>query len=326
MPTQDFVSFIVPFYNAEQYISKCVDCILRQTYPHWELLLIDDGSKDQSASISDQCATSDNRIRVIHQENRGVSVARNIGLAQAKGKWIAFIDVDDIIEPQYLEHLLVETDQPLIVGGFKRFGEIEDESLPSKSGVCVIKDELQELWERSLKGFIFWYVWGKLFRKDIIEENHLTFQKEMIYNEDNCFVLNYLCNIKSFEFVQHADYLHFFEKRGSKKYLMNYDVFNTHFQLQEKAFEQLENKNNHKYSKVRLSVYRRFFTRYLCYIYTTNNFEAYKENLKDFKRKYLWITKDAQLIPSKIAITLTFHLPYFIGYSLQKYLLTKILR
>ena len=92
------ISIIVPVYNAREYLYRCIDSIIAQTLQSWELLLIDDGSTDESGDICDDYAEKDKRIRVVHQQNAGVSAARNTGLAVARGKYIGFVDSDDWIE------------------------------------------------------------------------------------------------------------------------------------------------------------------------------------------------------------------------------------
>lgn len=96
------ISIIVPVYNTEKYLDKCIQSVLAQTYTNWELLLIDDGSTDSSGAICDKYAAEDNRIRVFHKENGGVSSARNLGLDNAQGEWISFVDADDWIENSML--------------------------------------------------------------------------------------------------------------------------------------------------------------------------------------------------------------------------------
>ena len=99
------ISVIVPVYNTEKYLHRCIDSILAQTFTDFELLLIDDGSKDNSGKICDEYAAKDSRVRVFHKENGGVSSARNLGLDNAQGEWIAFVDSDDYISPQMYELL-----------------------------------------------------------------------------------------------------------------------------------------------------------------------------------------------------------------------------
>lgn len=99
------ISVIVPVYNVEKYLSRCIESILSQTFTDFELLLIDDGSTDRSGEICDEYAKKDTRIRVFHTKNRGVSAARNLGLDNAKGEWISFVDSDDWVENDYLKSL-----------------------------------------------------------------------------------------------------------------------------------------------------------------------------------------------------------------------------
>lgn len=100
------VSIIVPVFNAEKYLHKCIDSILAQTHTDFELLLINDGSKDNSGAICDEYAAKDNRIRVFHKENAGVSKARNLGLDNAKGEWITFVDSDDWVHEDFIKKRL----------------------------------------------------------------------------------------------------------------------------------------------------------------------------------------------------------------------------
>ena len=99
------ISVIVPIYNSERYIKRCVDSILTQTFKDFELILLDDGSTDQSGRLCDDYAEQDSRIRVIHQKNQGQASTRNTGIRLSSAKWIAFVDADDMIHPQYFEIL-----------------------------------------------------------------------------------------------------------------------------------------------------------------------------------------------------------------------------
>ena len=119
------ISIIVPVYNVEKYIRRCVESILAQTYSAFELILVDDGSSDRCGDICDEYAEKDHRIIVIHQENHGVSAARNVGLEIAKGKYITFCDSDDEIDINYLWSLLAPPDSfDLVVEGFQYINSI----------------------------------------------------------------------------------------------------------------------------------------------------------------------------------------------------------
>ena len=116
------VSIIVPVYEVEKYIRKCIESIQAQTFSDFELILVDDGSKDASGRICDEYAKKDKRIRVIHKENKGVSAARNDGIKDSMGEYICFIDADDWIEKTMLESCInniIETDSDAVCHGYK---------------------------------------------------------------------------------------------------------------------------------------------------------------------------------------------------------------
>lgn len=118
------ISVIVPVYNVQKYLSRCIDSILAQTFTDFELLLINDGSKDNSGKMCDEYAKKDTRIHVFHKENGGVSSARNLGLENVQGEWITFIDSDDYLNINFLSNLIKYDNFDHIVGGNQTFGEI----------------------------------------------------------------------------------------------------------------------------------------------------------------------------------------------------------
>ena len=116
------VSIIVPVYNAEKHISDCLDSLLSQVFKDFEIILVDDGSKDCSGEICDRYAGKDSRVTVIHKENAGVSSARNKGIEQARGKYLVFVDSDDTVQPEYIGTLYKEItreDEDLVICGYK---------------------------------------------------------------------------------------------------------------------------------------------------------------------------------------------------------------
>lgn len=127
------ISVIVPAYNVEKYIARCLDSILSQTYTNLEVLLIDDGSTDSTGRICDDYARKDERVRVIHQENQGLAEVRNIGIREAKGEWIQFVDSDDWIEPETIEtcyNLALKNDAEIVC--FQYVYEYESEEYGSR--------------------------------------------------------------------------------------------------------------------------------------------------------------------------------------------------
>ena len=161
------ISVIVPVYNVESYLHRCVDSILGQTYADFELILVDDGSPDNCPKICDEYAEKDSRVRVIHQENGGVSVARNTGLDAVQGEYIAFVDSDDWVSSSYLSALLTakeRTEARISVCGFvKTQGDVRENSDDFSYYVC---DGLDWYSKNSVAGSV---LWGKLYDKNLFE-------------------------------------------------------------------------------------------------------------------------------------------------------------
>lgn len=189
------ISVIVPVYKAEKYIEQCVNSILQQTFPDFELLLIDDGSPDQSGAICDRLAETDSRIRVIHKENGGVSSARNCGLDHATGEYIMFSDSDDYVAPDWcggMLEVLERTDAGMCVCGYCKAydGAAAKETVFSKK---MVSSECCSLWEMlELDGNLVNSPCNKVFLRSVIEQHHLRFDTQMRDGEDQYFVLEYL--------------------------------------------------------------------------------------------------------------------------------------
>lgn len=180
-------SVIVPVFNAERTLNRCLDSIMQQTYTNWELLLIDDGSSDNSFSICSDYSKRDIRIRVFRQENGGPSSARNIGLEQAMGEWICFVDSDDFISKDYLKEMdcVIRQWQELeiIFLGFHKLGlngEIIDTVIPEDNGYKGV-----ELAAYLSKQGVFGFTWIKIFRKDKIRD--IRFHEDLNLFEDEVF-------------------------------------------------------------------------------------------------------------------------------------------
>lgn len=162
------VSIVVPVYGVEQYIETCIQTLLAQTYPHLEIILVDDGGKDRSGQICDQYGAMDHRIKVIHKQNGGAASARNAGLDAATGEFVCFVDGDDAVHPDYVNCLLTEllrNDADLAVCGFRHW---------SKSGArpvdCNNTGEYtgQEYLLRFLRDWSCSLLWNKIFRREAI--------------------------------------------------------------------------------------------------------------------------------------------------------------
>ena len=207
--SSELISIIVPVYKVEKYIDRCVESIINQTYKNIEIILVDDGSPDNCPKICDEWAKKDKRIRVIHKENRGVSSARNVGIDVAKGKYIGFVDSDDYIEKEMYEMLVraINSDRKidLAVCDIKR----DNNSVESNTEVFEIIDKKNVI---SAKFPLGGYVWNCLYKRQIIQDNAIRFDKKIVYGEDLIFFINYIKNIKSND-VAHV-----------KKRLYNYSI------------------------------------------------------------------------------------------------------
>lgn len=204
------VSVIVPVYNAEKYLIRCIESILSQTEQDFELLLINDGSTDQSGLICNEYLKKSNKIVVYHQMNGGVSKARNCGLLYAKGKYVTFIDADDWIEPGYLATLLeIMSPNGLAVSGVT----IGDENLLKKTKIKILDKELAMISVVTHKG-IQGYPVAKMFDLKTIKCNDIKFNPEITICEDMLFNIQYLSyvageitqtNISNYHYIKNVD-------------------------------------------------------------------------------------------------------------------------
>lgn len=198
------ISVIVPVYNAMPYLKDTLYTLRHQTYEDFEVLLVDDGSCDDSPALCDKYAKEDARFRVFHRPNSGVSKSRNYGLEQAAGKYIVFCDSDDIYEKNALE-LMIDTMErysvDLAISGYCRWYDApgkprQDYSL-SKYSVSIMKSvqELAGLFLRPETNLFGISIWAKMYRADIIRENGIRFPEDINYEEDCCFNLLYMRHV-----------------------------------------------------------------------------------------------------------------------------------
>lgn len=205
------ISVIVPVYKVEDLLGRCVNSILDQTFSDFELILVDDGSPDRSGDICDEYARRDSRIRVLHQKNGGVSTARNNGLQAAKGTYITFIDSDDRVLPDYLEHMLRELElcgADLLITGFLRCVPSGDTAVGTIDAL-VCSDAASDygiVMAQALEEGLLNPCWGKLYRADVIRS--LVFPREICWGEDTVFVLKCLRACKKIRFLPQHEYLY----------------------------------------------------------------------------------------------------------------------
>ena len=205
------VSIIVPVYNVEKYLAKCIDSIIAQEYDDWELILVNDGSSDSSKAICEEYCIKDNRISLYNQGNAGPSAARNLGIKKAKGEYITFIDSDDYVTPTYLMDL-VKYDSDIIASGFDLWyfnGKPTERKTYDKLGTYSLTDN--NIGEAIAIGE-YKYLWHspccKLYYRELLISNNLLFNEKLNYGEDHLFNLTVLLHCTRITLVPVSNYIY----------------------------------------------------------------------------------------------------------------------
>lgn len=258
------VSIIVPIYNAENYLRRCVDSILNQEYTDFELLLVNDGSTDASGDICEEYGDRDPRVIVIQKENTGVSDSRNRALDRARGKYLQFLDSDDWITPDATRLFVRAAEEygcDMVISDFYRVvgerlstkGDIEEEGV-------LTREEFAAHMMENPADFYYGVLWNKLYRRDIVEEHNLHMDTDINWCEDFMFNLEYIRYAKVF-YALHAPIYYYVKRKGSlasqginisKTVKMKLNVFEYYNNFYKHVLEEED------YEKNRLQVYRFF--------------------------------------------------------------------
>lgn len=216
------VSILVPAYNAEKTISRCLESILKQTWTDFELVVIDDGSSDDTAHIIDEFVEADPRVSAVHKENSGVSDTRNTGLSLAKGEYVQFLDADDWITPdatRLLVRAMEESDEcDMVIADFYR---VIDRRMSQKGDIdaegIISRNEYAEYMMRNPADFYYGVLWNKLFKREIIEENAIRMDENLDWSEDFIFNLEYILHADSI-YVLKVPVYYYVKTKGSLIY------------------------------------------------------------------------------------------------------------
>jgi glycosyltransferase involved in cell wall biosynthesis len=208
------VSIVIPAYNAEQSLYRAIDSILTQTYPAWELIIIDDGSPDNTFQVMESYQLRDDRIKIFQQKNLGPSIARNLGLEYCTGDYIAFVDADDTIGANYIHDLvkpfLSDNKIDLVCCGFTENSKFNPNGIQLndfenfRDSPYILKNDFHRHIFSGLTGVL----WAKLFKSTIIKQNNITLNPQLKLSEDLVFVLEYIkyCNIISIVYTNEYHY------------------------------------------------------------------------------------------------------------------------
>ena len=279
------ISLIVPVYNAEKSLVKCVESILSSEYEDFELILVNDGSNDDSGLICDYYAEKETKIRVFHQENRGVSAARNIGIELAQGKWIAFADSDDMVTPQYLGDLIADVDNDfsgLIFQGVEMNAKGRVNLLSLTSGRYQKKEIAKLFQEGSILSIGFPV--SKLFKLSIITKNHIRFDTEIHMCEDLVFMLQYLYYAHEIRALSVYNYRYFLEKNSASYKYFSYESELHGYRQEHEKLQRLSIKYDFEFSsslkkQIGIPLFRPVLSLYINRYY---NFQSRKKLLRKF--------------------------------------------
>lgn len=271
------VSIIVPVYNAGKTLKRCVNSIINQSYKDWELLLVDDGSTDDSSIICDKYVQQDRRIRVFHKQNGGVSSARNVGLDNAIGEWVTFIDSDDWIEKGMLNIVDIASNVDLICCYYVAEGWKEWVSDPYKNKIYkdyMMSDFLTECLLKSV------FITGKFFRRELIEKYIMRFDTNLSYSEDTLFIYSYICYIKSVQTFSDSFYHYDKNESSLSKRCEDWQKYSNTLEKELIVIDNL-GKIFHWYpEKVRNMTILFFVNRYIYYISIQDSFFNLRRKLK----------------------------------------------
>ena len=203
---QPLVSVVIPVWNGEKTIVRCLESVLRQTWQAMEILVVDDGSTDGTPALLEKMARQDPRIRVIRQENAGVSEARNTALPLCQGKYIRFVDSDDTLPPDAMAHLVRKAEEngsDLVMAAYTEVvGPMRHVRAMVKREDTVDCDDFLPILNRKANSFYCGVLWNKLFRTELVHGQGLRFISGLSYGEDMAFVCQYLAGVKKISYTQ----------------------------------------------------------------------------------------------------------------------------
>lgn len=286
------ISVILPCYNVERYIEKCILSLIKQSYEHLEIIIVNDGSTDDTLKIIQKYSNIDDRIIVIDQNNQGVSVARNIGSDKSSGSYIIFIDPDDYVNEEFVkslyERLLQTSSDMAICGHTKVYDNLSDVKSKVSKKIFIGDEIIKEYFigESTLTVLMC----DKIFKSNIIKENKIYCPVEVTSGQDQVFILNYLLYCKSVSTIDN-NYYYYYQRIGSKSKRYEYYIFERTITKLRYLRELLAEKGLYdkfeKYYKNRL--YMNLFSQgFLLYEYNFDgNFKSIFKKLKQDSMKYI---------------------------------------
>ena len=253
-PEKALISIIIPCYNAEKYLHSCIDSVLQQTYKNWECLLINDGSKDKTLTILEEYSAKDKRLKNFSQENHGLSATRNLGIENATGKYLFFLDSDDLITKDALQNFINEIDAEIdIITGItitvngENLQKISQLKHP-KEGSVFYKNNNQEVLIRTMESGLAPVAQNRLYKSSFLKKNNLKF-KNGILHEDELWFFETMFLARSVKFINEETY--FYRTDNSESITKNIGEKNliSYLKILETVYEKYYKENQNSYEK-----------------------------------------------------------------------------
>ena len=297
------VSIIVPVFNSEKYLSRCIESILNQTYDNIELILINDGSTDTSGSTCDSYAANDSRVRVVHQANSGVSAARNAGIHVATGDYFQFVDSDDYIDANMtaiMAAALEKNAASVAICGYKRIDPLTGQcmqKISSEQEGFYSHDEMLGIFDDLYLRWLINIAWNKMYLARIIKDNSLAFEKDIDPAEDIFFNLGVIKKGNGFEIISECLYNYVIYDYGSTlSSKIRPNVYEIHKLLLETIMSLYEASpaDSSQIHKLEMDYTRGLMTRIILQLAVLQNWENYRSYLEKARE----IRADVVLIKS----------------------------
>lgn len=278
------LSVIIPVYNLEKYIEKCVRSILCQTYAEFEILLIDDGSTDRSREIIEKMCEMDKRIHVFCGEHKGVSWARNKGIEHAVGDYLLFMDGDDYIADDYVQTLFklfaIDPSVDMVITDYYRDFEGEIKTLSECSNAVHIADKTFFLPALIKNNAFAGFIWNKCFKSEVINKNKIRFHEEIEVLEDMLFCMEYLNCANQVAYLEKPFYYYYQRKDSTLRNVKGCNYYNvTQLIAYEKMLE-IANRYGKDFSQI---IRDRYANLYVA-LYYTGDLEEEKYDVKEIRR------------------------------------------
>lgn len=297
---EEMISVVIPIYNTEKYLERCIDSVCEQTYNNLEIILINDGSTDKTEEICLKFSEKDNRIKYFYKKNEGVSIARNMGIKEATGKFLYFLDSDDWIEKNCIEELYKN------ISNYELSFCLHSKNKKSNFEFVINKKEFLENLFYPSKYEYQGYIWNKLFEVEIIKKNKIFFEEKIKYNEDRLFVFKYIQKMKTnIKFVDKILYHYEYREESAMNREFNEKML-TEFEAFEKMIEcadkdsriikkikcEIFNTSIYRYIDFRNEAFRKYITieNFLGIIFENSNLECKFISIKNYIKYIIFYT------------------------------------